>query len=170
MKRLLFTMTMVAAFGVASAQTEQGGWLLGASTNLGFTSTSVDGADDNFTTFNLDTRVGYFLMDNLAAGLDLSFQNEKQGDDKFSATVIGPFARYYFGGTFFVGAGYGAASAKNDDDDTVKGGLLSLEAGYPIWFGDNVALEPSLNYGIGSGDILEDTSIFGLQVGFSLYF
>lgn len=170
MKKLLFTMTMIAAFGVANAQTEQGGWLVGASTNLGFTSTSIDGADDNVSNFNLDTRAGYFLMDNLAAGLDLSFQNVKEGDDKFSLTVIGSFVRYYVGGNFFLGAGYGAASAKSDDDDAVKGGLLSLEAGYPIWFGDNVALEPSLNYGIGSGDLFEDVSIFGLAVGFSLYF
>ncbi|MEQ9404229.1 MAG: outer membrane beta-barrel protein [Cyclobacteriaceae bacterium] len=173
MKKFFLTMTMVAVFGIATAQTEQGGWLIGASTNLGFTSTSVDGVDDNESEFNLDGKAGYFLIDGLAAGLNLSFSNNKQGDDKTTVTAIGPFARYYVNGTFFVGAGYASTSVKSDDgttSNTVKGGLLSLEAGYPIWFGDNVALEPSLNYGMGSGDLLKDTSFFGLAVGFSLYF
>ncbi|MEO9871043.1 hypothetical protein [Ekhidna sp.] len=48
--------------------------------------------------------------------------------------------------------------------------VLSFEAGYPIWIVDNVAIEPSLNYGMRSGDDIIDSSTFGLNVGFSLYF
>lgn len=173
MRKILFSMIAVVSFSVATAQTEQGGWLIGASTDLSFTSNSFDGVDDNINTFVLDTRVGYFLIDGLAAGLDLSFTNSTFGDNKSTITAIGPFARYYVDGTFFVGAGYAAASNKFDNgstDTTTNGGLLTLELGYPIWLGDNVALEPTLNYGVGSGDLLEDNTIFALAVGFSLYF
>ncbi|MEP5610740.1 MAG: hypothetical protein ABJP45_00750, partial [Cyclobacteriaceae bacterium] len=106
MKKFLFTMTLIAAFGVANAQTGEGGWLVGASSNLGFSSTSIDGASDNVSNFNLAGRAGYFLMENLAAGLTLGFSNTKQGDNKTTITSIGPFARYYVNGTFFLGAGY----------------------------------------------------------------
>ncbi len=98
-------MTMIAAFGVANAQTGEGGWLVGASSNLGFSSTSFDGVDDNSNSFNLNGRAGYFFMENLAGGLAIGFANTKLGDNKTTSTSIGPFARYYVNGTFFVGAG-----------------------------------------------------------------
>ena len=170
MKRVIFTTILIAAFGVADAQTDQGGWLIGASSDLSFTKTKRGDADAS--TFNFDTGAGYFLADNLVAGLNIGFEksDELLGVD-ITTTAIGPFARYYLGGTFFVGAGYAATSMKLDGlGDAVKGSLLAFEAGYPIWLGDNVALEPGLNYSIGSGDLYEDTSIFGVDVGFSLYF
>ena len=173
MKKLILSSLTVLVFGIASAQTEKGSWLIGASSDLGFSSTKVKGADDSQSNFNISPMAGYFIMDNLVFGLDVDFQSSKFGDLKNSSTGIGPFVRYYVNGSFFLGAGYSATSSKIDDgttDATVSGGLLAFEAGYPIWIVDNVAIEPSLNYGIGSGDALEDTSIFSLAVGFSLYF
>ena len=159
-------MALIAAFGVANAQTEQGGWLIGASSNLGFTSQKHKDADDATNTLNFDVKAGYFLMDNLAAGLDFGYFNSKTGDAEAGLTNIGLFARYYFNGTFYAGAGFTSTSVKDGD----SGSWINLEAGYPVWMGDNVALEPSLNYSIGGGDLYEDVSSFGLNVGFSLYF
>ncbi|MEP1094720.1 MAG: outer membrane beta-barrel protein [Cyclobacteriaceae bacterium] len=174
MKKLLFTMTMIAAFGVANAQTEEGGWFVGASSNLGFSSTSIDGVSDNANNFNLNGRAGYFFMENLTGGLAIGFSNTKQGDNKLTNTLIGPFVRYYVNGTFFVGAGYSAEKRKTEftgGDTEATGGNLNFEAGYPIFIGDggNVAIEPALNYTIGTGDF-DNTSTFGLAVGFNLYF
>ena len=56
-------------------------------------------------------------------------------------------------GIFFLGVGYGIARTKDEDqfnENTEKGSLLSFEAGAPFWLGDIVAIEPSLNYSIGS--------------------
>lgn len=172
MRKLLFSAAFVALLGMANAQTEQGGWLVGASSNLSFTSVSVDGVDDNTSNFNLDTRAGYFVMDNLSVGLLLGFDNTSQGDNSSTDTTIGPWARYYVGGSFFVGAAYGATSSKFESGGTEiksSGGQLIFEAGYPIFMGDNVAIEPALNYVTGSGDF-DGQSAFGLGVGFMLYF
>lgn len=168
MKKVLLTAALVAFFGFANAQTEQGGWLVGGSTDLSFVSTSYDvpGAD-NDSRFNLNTKAGYFLMDNLAAGLNIGFLSEK---DNFSSTLIGPFARYYFNGTFYAGLGYDIQSFKPDGGDSVSGGWLNIEAGYPFFVVDNVAFEPSLRYSLGSGDLNKDSSQFGLNVGVFLYF
>lgn len=173
MKKLVFALGMIACFFTAQAQTEQGGWLVGANSNLSFTSTSADGIDDNQSNFNLSVQGGYFLADNLAAGLRLGFFSSKLGDNKSTSTSIGPFARYYVNGEFFFGASFVAVSSKLDngvDDFTTNFTQLAFEAGYPIWIVDNVAIEPSLIYGINSGDDIINTRTFGVNIGFALYF
>ena len=176
MKKLLLTTALVAIFGVASAQTDQGGWVVGGSGNLSFSSAD-DGSDDNLNEFNLDVRGGYFLMDNLAAGLNLGFYSFKRGDNDGSIFGVGPWARYYFNGTFYAGAGIDFDSYKAGDEDSVSGSLIKLEAGYPIFIGgETVALEPALNYWIGGGDLYDEGSsfalngAFALSVGFFMYF
>ena len=71
--------------------------------SLGFVSTKYGSASDAYktTAFNLLPRAGYFVMDNLAVGLDvvISISSEKSGDnykDNMSTLAIGPFARYYY--------------------------------------------------------------------------
>jgi hypothetical protein len=173
MKRLIFTAVLAASFGIVNAQTEQGGWLVGATSDLGFSSTSYDGGGDNQTAFGIGGQAGYFLMDNLVAGLNVGLSSSKQGDAKGSTTSIGPFARYYVNGTFFLGAGFSAASSKFDPgtgETKTTFNVLEFEGGYPIWIVDNVAIEPALNYSIFSGDDITNRKTFGLDIGFTLYF
>ncbi|WP_436517421.1 outer membrane beta-barrel protein [Ekhidna sp. To15] len=173
MKKLILTASLIACIGIAQAQTEKGGWLIGATSSLGFNSTKFDGVSDRQTSFNIGGLGGYFLMDNLAAGLNVGYSSAKQGNSKGSSTLIGPFARYYVNGTFFVGASFSAASSKFDaglGETKTNFTVLAFEAGYPIWIVDNVAIEPSLNYGMSSGDDITNSNSFGLNVGFSLYF
>lgn len=173
MKKLLLTASLIACFGISHAQTEKGGWLVGATSNLGFSSSSSDGASDNQTSFSIEGRGGYFFVDNLVAGLNVGYSSNKQGDVKSTSILIGPFARYYVNGTVFLGASFAAATSKFDSgfgDSKANFTVLAFEAGYPIWIVDNVAIEPSLNYGILSGDDIINSKTFALNVGFSLYF
>jgi len=156
MKKLLLTTALVAVFGFANAQTEKGGWLVGASSNLGFN--SVDYGAGSVSVFNLDAKAGNFLMDNLAVGLNIGY-NSFDGN---SSSSLGIFARYYINGGIFVGAGYNSLSDS-------RGGELPLELGYAYFMKDNIALEPSLNYEKGMGNN-DGYSSIGLNVGFSLYF
>jgi hypothetical protein len=71
--------------------------------SFGFFSTKYGDDSDPYktTAFNLLPRAGYFIMDNLAVGLDIviSVSSEKSGDnykDNISTLAIGPFARYYY--------------------------------------------------------------------------
>ena len=173
-KKELLTATLVVVFGFANAQTDQGGWLIGPSTSLGYTSTSYDDPTLNkITNFNLELGAGYFLIDNLAAGVTVGYEKVKEGFDGNTTTFIGPFVRYYVKGTFFVGASYAAASREEvfaRAPVKVNFRILAFEAGYPIWIVDNIAIEPSLNYGMASGDDIIDSDSLGVNIGFTLYF
>ena len=111
----------------------------------------------------------------MATGLNFGFSNTKQGYFKNSLIGIGPFTRYYVGGTFFLGASFLALSGKIENghlgsEEKISGNALAFEAGYPIWIVDNVAIEPGLNYAITFGDDIDNNNSFGLKVGFNLYF
>lgn len=157
MKKLLLTAALVAVFGfAANAQTEQGGILAGASSNLGFA--SQDNGGGSISVFNLDVKGGYFLMDGLAAGLNIEYVSI----DGTSASSIGVFGRYFITDAIFAEAGYNALSDS-------RGGIIPLSAGYAAFLNDNVAVEPSLTYELGTGNS-DEYSSFGLNVGFTLYF
>jgi hypothetical protein len=165
MKKIILTMSILMLFAAASyAQIQKGSVLVGASSNLGFSSISYDDGDDNFKVFILDLKAGYFVIDNLAVGLNFGYSKYSFGDTDASTTLFGLFGRYYVNGKIFVGAGY--SSSKLEDSDASNS--LPLEAGYEAFITDNIALEPSVSYSIGLGD--NESNTFGLNLGFALYF
>lgn len=165
MKKIHLTISILMLFAATSyAQIQKGSVLVGASSNLGFSSTSYDGADDNFNVFTLDVKAGYFVIDNLAVGLNFGYNKFSQGDSDASTTLFGLFGRYYVNGKIFVGAGY--SSLKLEDSDASNS--LPFEVGYAAFITDNIAFEPSINYAIGLGD--NESNTFGLNLGFALYF
>ncbi|WP_370089780.1 hypothetical protein [Ekhidna sp.] len=173
MKKLILASALVACFSLAIAQTDQGGLLLSASTSLGFASTSYDAPLEKTSNFDLEVGAGYFLINNLAVGLNARFEKEKQGDDETTTKFFGPFARYYINGGFFVGASYARASLEEvfaRAGNKIKFSILAFEAGYPIWIVEKVAIEPSLNYGIASGSDIINSKTLGFNIGFSIYF
>ena len=164
MKETIFTLVVGLAFaGPAFAQIGQGTVLIGASSNLNYSSTSFDGADDNLNSFNINLGVGYFVIENLALGIELGYDKITFGDNDASSTTFGLFGRYYVNGKIFLGAGY--RSSKGEDSDAVNS--LPLEVGYAAFITDNIAVEPSFGYALGLGD--NESNTFGLNVGFSLY-
>ena len=119
---------IVCFIGISSvnAQFEKGKMLLGVSSssnlsalmaefyngspnlmNFGFStikfkSDSDDGESEKLRNFNISPRFGYFIVNNLAIGIDLNLSRTGfgTGDDKEIMTLlgIGPFARYYLPG------------------------------------------------------------------------
>lgn len=177
MKKTLLTLCAVALGAGAFAQTEKGHIVLGGSTNLGFTSGKVDNdADDATSNFGLDIAGGFFLMDNLSAGLLIGFNSTKTGDVSSSGFGIGPVVRYYLPMKVFGQLSYVFGSQKSDDgtfDVTYKTGDLGIAVGYAAFLNDHVALEPSVGYHLTSltpeeGDGLSG-SAFGVNVGISVY-
>jgi len=126
MKKSLLLLTIIAFIGLTSlnAQLNQGNIMAGLSTtfsgnswyseglnpgaglfNLGFSTVKDlddDEIDAKFAAFNFQPRIGYFVIDNLAIGLDLmaGIVREKDPDDSDTWTVTtlgaGPFVRYYY--------------------------------------------------------------------------
>ncbi len=116
-KILVLTVLCACSFTFSKAQTGKGRVFMGVSSTYGLVGTGSDlmtlgfssakSKSDSYedddptktTSFNLVPKVGYFVIDNLAVGLDvnIAMSSEKDGDYKTTQTLLsaGPFVRYY---------------------------------------------------------------------------
>ena len=173
MKKLLLVIAMVAAGFTANAQeangqTAKGKWLVEGNTGFGaahtagtgFQLASIDTPVGSTTVWGIGAEAGYFIMDDLAIKLGLGY-NDTGADDAFSYKIG---AKYYISSMIPVQIDYSGASYDNFDAS-----YLGLQAGYAIFLGDMVSIEPGLRYNLGLGDS-EDNNVFQLNVGFALHF
>jgi outer membrane protein len=87
---------------IITAQTEKGTFMIRGETGLGFTSTNVNYKDHGQSTdgpkttaFNVSPSVGFFVIDNLAIGLDFDYKTSttKQHGITFYSTAINGYSR-----------------------------------------------------------------------------
>lgn len=161
------------------AQTDQGGWLLSGASDLGFTSGKQNNdQEDSQSNFGLDVQGGYFVMDNLAAGLMIGFNSTSMGDASSSNFGVGPFVRYYAPFKLFGQLSYKFGSSKTDNgtsNSTLKTGDFGIGVGYALFLNDHVAIEPMLGYHLTSlkADVDGAESVsggqFGINIGVAVY-
>jgi hypothetical protein len=161
--------------------------------NTKYKSDAGDEDGDKTTNFNLLPKVGYFINDNLAAGLEFMFihtsdKGPDEGDGKYNESVFvaGPFGRYYFpvGNIhLFAEAEVGVGSYREklngtdyDYDDKynlfIIGGGLGLAA--PV--GNKAAFDLIIGYNSATSKAAEDnennarmvTGGIGIKLGFIL--
>jgi hypothetical protein len=216
-KVTLFTVILCAiSFGVLNAQTNQGKVLIGVSStlslagagselmNLGYSSmTEKSDADDfvesepfKMTSINLLPKAGYFVIENLALGLDakisMSMEKEAGDSDKSSTRVfsVGPFARYYIPTSkvlpfFEISGSIGAINYKYDyadnsnwEDTEYKSGVISFGGGIGLAapLGEKVTIDILAGYDSITVKDKEDNDdnyrsaigTLGLKIGFTI--
>jgi hypothetical protein len=161
---------LVGMTKVVSAQAvNSGAWMLGGS--LGFNSIKYDGADEANTAFNISPNFGYYVINDLAIGVRLSFYNESYGDESDSQFGAGPWARYYIvkspvfaqAGIDFGSTGLDLFSLLADEGSST----IHFGAGYSWFLNNSVAIEPLLQYSIYSADdegFIGDYNRFGFNL------
>jgi hypothetical protein len=181
MKKTLLMAMFAFTTAIASAQINQGQWMVGGDAN--FSTNKTEDADDDtrVTDFSINPNVGYFFIDNLAGGLRLSFSSSKTkaDDEAFTTFAAAPFVRYYFlpaaqKVNIFAEASYGFGSTDvsltNDDKESFN--FWSLRAGPAIFLNEHAALEFGVFYNSTGGDLyggeLRDNTI-GLNIGFQIH-
>lgn len=202
MKKLLLA-SAIALFASVQAQTEKGSWVVSGKTGIGFNSAttkysaqghSVDGPE--VSTFSVTPSVGYFVIDNLAVGVDLGFTSTKTTfknsdldvnyEDKQQLFSILPNATYYFATATkarpYLGAGIGYGSLTASDifsgDQTTKGGFLwGVKGGLVYLLNSTVGLDLGVGYNsfttkqTESGVELKTTAnTLGVNGGITLFF
>ena len=196
MKKLLF-LAAVAVFGMSTmnAQTDKGTWLFGASAGLSFSSSTttpefdgeeVDG-DTTLSNFSITPSANYFVIDNLAVGLNLSFSSSKtkvdfdgnESEVKNSTFSVIPSAIYFFGESStkpYLTAGAGLISSGGEEDTTKFSGLaINAGGGVAIFLNDNVAVNLGVTYLRSSlsnkenSDFKNKSNTFGLGAGFNIF-
>jgi len=219
MKRvsLLTVCFVIISIGFLSAQTGKGKILTGLSSNislgsgsdlmqLGYSSVKTKSDADGFEetdpatmlSFNLSPKIGYFVAENFAIGLDLNFGllSTKDGEDEYehkiiqSALSIGPFVRYYIPTEkvlpfFELGAAYGTGTTKFDytdntnlEDDEYKSSVMSLRGGVGLAapLGEKVMFDVLAGYSSMTIKDIEDNpsnertimGTVGLKLGFTV--
>ena len=211
------TLLLIAAFClIASGAIAQAPQLVKGNIMLGVTSTlSVDGSQDSqvfglafgteswgygsdspeaeykFTAYNFLPRGGYFIIDNLVAGLEivLSGYSEKDVDDDDtygeSTFGIGPFVRYYYPLEKFypfaeAEAMFGTCKGTYNGEEDYKDALtvLGIYLGAALPLGDKVTIDASAGYMRTSykwdddGEYEGGTEVisgFGIKIGFSIF-
>lgn len=188
-------------FGVTSTFAVKGVWgsELGS---LGLSKTkhsdgTTTGDAYNQTTYNLLPKAGYFIIDNLVAGLEVIVSGYSEENASYegkwseSTLGIGPFVRYYYPLEKIypfaeVGAIFGAYKDKWPDSGggfhEEKNGLFTLGVflGAALPLGDKVTIDilagylrTSINYPAEDNGESEDYQMIsggvGIKVGFSIY-
>jgi hypothetical protein len=213
----LFTIFLLAiSSGLLKAQTNQGKMLLGVSStislagtgsdlmSLGYSSvkykSDADGFDESdpvkMTNINLLPKLGYFVIDNLALGLDLNIarSTEKDGEDsdKYSQILfsVGPFVRYYIPSSkvlpfFEISGSFGSINTKYDysdntywEDDDYKSSVMTFGGGIGLaaFLGERVAFDVLAGYNSLTVKDKEDNEdnyrtvigTLGLKLGFTI--
>jgi len=179
MKKILFfaaiTVFCMSSVNAQDGQTSKGKWLIEANTgfntsgdevgllkhsaNTGFGLSSVDGN----TAWAIGAEGGYFIMDDLAVKLGLGYT------DLDFATIFSykVGAKYYVISKIPVQIDINGASIKDLDDNPL---WLGLQAGYAIFLGEHISVEPGLRYSLSLNEEFTDIGIFEARIGFVLHF
>ena len=148
MKKIIFTVAAIFAFGFANAQDKKESKGTGFSKGNVFLSgvvgiTSDTHGDDKSNSFGIEPKAGFFVSNNIAIGARLGYFSTKAedvtGDTQDDGTfTAGVFGRYYFtpASNFSVYADLGFNYVSTDH---------KLGAGYKT-DGFDVALTPGINY------------------------
>ncbi|THD32107.1 MAG: hypothetical protein DI588_08365 [Flavobacterium johnsoniae] len=171
MKQILSTLVIVFACGLAKAQTEKkevnggqtakGKWLIESSTGFGTIHPSntsfglIFSPDLENVTWSIGSEAGYFIIDNLAIKGGLGYA------DYFSYKIG---AKYYISSKIPVQLDY---SGVFEQDYYGSVSYMGVQAGYAIFLGKNVSVEPGLRYNL---DLDRQDNFFQLRVGFALHF
>ena len=177
MKKVLLSAVALLAFGFANAQeekstggqTSEGKWLIEANTGnamlgtTGFYFASQDGESQ----YNIGLDGGYFIMDNLALKAGLGFGGNKPDGGESSSTFSYKLgAKYYIMSMIPVQVDYSGSNTKDFDENP---SYLGLQAGYAVFLGQNVSIEPGIRF---NKSLNEDyyNDVFQLNIGFALHF
>jgi outer membrane protein len=182
MKKVLLV-AAVAVFGLsanAQEETTNGGFAEGdlfISGSVGYSSESTGDVKSN--QFEIIPRLGYFVSENIALGLQLGYQSSKDetptGDTEANTFTVGAFGRYYFmpASQFSLFGQLGIDYISTDYDAYKESGFgVALAPGISYFVSNNIALEATfgiLGYKTVEPDVdgSEPTNTFNFGVDMS---
>lgn len=181
---IVAVMAMVAT--AANAQTEKGKIVVSGSTDLSFSSMTMSmeydgesmGDDVSVSEIGFETSVSYFVIDNLALGLNFDVESTKMDDNKSNSYMVGPTARYYFGSSNikpYAQADY-LFGSQTDDESTAKMSGWDIGAGVGFFLNDVVSIDLGLAYGSLTAENEDDDKMkikgsgLAFNAGFSIFF
>jgi hypothetical protein len=183
MKKIILSALVVFSFGIANAQdkkesdggqTSKGKWLVEANTGFGAIQGASTGiyyaSQGDAKAMSIGAEGGYFIMDDLAIKLGLGYNSFDDGVASVGGFTYKIGAKYYIMGNIPVQLDYTGASGDLYKSGTETPSYLGLQAGYAVFLGDNVSIEPGLRYNSSLNDKYAKDAQIQLCVGFALHF
>lgn len=108
----------------------------------------ISSSKTNIFTISLDPGFAYFIIDNMAVGLNATFSYYAQKNNSYYTLGIGPMIKYYFKNGIFVKAvtSYSFLHGMGSNDQANNYFSLKPGAGYAFFLNQKVSLEPCLIY------------------------
>ena len=126
----------------------------------------------NTFSLSLSPGFGYFVIDNMAIGLNTSFGYTNLGPEAYSVG-LGPYAKYYFKNGLFLkaelgynllhGLGYGYSGNKQKEYSMMPG------IGYAFFLNSKVSFEPSVSYKYINGPYTQRSNSAILELKFCIF-
>ena len=167
MRKIITGIFLIFIFYTVSGQTEKGDWLVGGRVDLN--------TGENSTHIGFSPSAGFFVIDKLAVGGNVSLNYSKTGENKITSLGIGPFVRYYFTDAkarpLLHGAfNYLSSKVKTPQVSTTNNGVnFLIAAGLALFINDNVAIEPLAGYSYSKFEDFDGSGGFNFGIGFQVY-
>jgi len=171
MKKRLLVASVFLLTLTSFAQTSKNTWLLGGSASY----SSTQEGDLHNTVLDISPRVGYFILNDFAVGLNANINTTKDEGSNVSVASFGPYARYYFAplgknAKLFANA---QVIFGNEDEGMGKSNLSGwgLSAGPAFFINESIAFETTIGYTstkAGIEQVKDNTLAFG--IGLQIHF
>lgn len=146
MKKIFLALILIASVSNSFSQTSKKTWLIGGSASY----SSTKEGDLTNTVLDISPRIGYFVANNFAVGVNVGINKTHDEGNNISNVSFGPYVRYYFlpigdnvkffgNANIFIG----------NEDEGLGNSKLSgwgLAAGPAIFLNKSVALETFISY------------------------
>jgi outer membrane protein len=174
---ILFLFFSVNLFGQDEKPVKEGQIIVGGDFRAEYTS-NIDYKMYDITT---SPNIGYFLVDNMAIGLNIPLSYTKYNNlINLTSTSfgIGLFYKYYSDKGLFItvkgGFNFGNQKSGSGSDDTkISGFYISPGAGYAYFIHQRVSLEAGVFYEYHNtqyrGGSYSETNCYLLQIGFQIF-
>jgi hypothetical protein len=109
---------------------------------------SSSSSNNSLFSISLTPGFSYFIIDNLAIGLNVTMGYNGAKNNQFYTLGVGPLVKYYFNNGLFLNAeiGYNYTRGINHTDGVIKFFSLKPGVGYAFFLNQKVSLEPSISY------------------------
>ncbi|MGB0883042.1 MAG: hypothetical protein ACPGSO_08800 [Vicingaceae bacterium] len=165
--KTLGTISLIIALSQTSfSQIEAGRKIIGASSNMGLSSTSSGG--NSTSTLQLNTNFGYLITKNFAIGADFGFTSTSSGGFSSTSIFYDGFARIYIK-NFYPEFKIGRVNTNNGFGTSSSNLYYGAGIGYAISLNDFISIDPKISY-TKVNYVRNNTHNIGMTIGFNLYF
>jgi hypothetical protein len=150
MKKLIFLLPLMfslISFSQSEKPIAKGNIILSGGGTIQYYKSNHEGSVIKVTDISFNPGFGYFIIDNLAIGLNTNIGYSRYNNNKYYTLGIGPFVKYYFNNGLFLKMDLDYSYLREIDSETKEKNYSIIPGvGYAFFINQKVSIEPCLSY------------------------